>query len=103
MDRSRSCSQSNEEDGFAGIEALAPGALKGRTYINVDNEAEGELLNSSAGGVHVSRPEGPTARSRRHPVAPDARSLSMAYSVATPGSTSTRNGAARTSSWPGCS
>jgi dipeptidase D len=43
----------NEEDGFTGIEALAPSALKGRTYINVDNEVEGELLNSSAGGVHV--------------------------------------------------
>lgn len=43
----------NEEDGMTGIDALAPDALKGRTYINIDNEVEGSFVISSAGGVEV--------------------------------------------------
>lgn len=43
----------NEEDGMTGIDALAPDALKGRTYINIDNEVEGSFVISSAGGLEV--------------------------------------------------
>jgi dipeptidase D len=43
----------SEEDGPMGIEALAPDALRGRIYINLDHEAEGQFLISSAGGVAV--------------------------------------------------
>ncbi len=43
----------NEEDGFGGINGLAPDALQGHYYINVDNEVEGQFLISSAGGVYV--------------------------------------------------
>jgi len=42
-----------EEDGPMGIDALAPDALRGRIYINLDNETEGQFLISSAGGVAV--------------------------------------------------
>lgn len=43
----------NEEDGMTGINALTPDMLKGRSYINVDNEVEGQFVISSAGGVDV--------------------------------------------------
>lgn len=43
----------NEEDGFTGINALATDALRGRIFINIDNEVEGQFLISSAGGVYV--------------------------------------------------
>ena len=43
----------DEEDRFDGINALSPTALKGRLYINVDNEVEGQFLISSAGGIYV--------------------------------------------------
>ena len=43
----------NEEDGFTGVNGLSADALKGRLYINVDNELEGQFLISSAGGVYV--------------------------------------------------
>lgn len=43
----------NEEDGMDGITALAPDALSGRMYVNVDNEVEGSFVISSAGGVDV--------------------------------------------------
>ncbi len=43
----------NEEDGSTGISALAPDALQGRVYINVDSEVEGEFVISSAGGANV--------------------------------------------------
>lgn len=43
----------NEEDGMTGIHALAPNALDGRMYLNVDNEVEGEFVISSAGAVTV--------------------------------------------------
>ncbi|MEI8173341.1 MAG: aminoacyl-histidine dipeptidase [Deltaproteobacteria bacterium] len=42
----------NEEDGFTGINALAPDALHGKFLINVDNEVEGQFLISSAGAVY---------------------------------------------------
>ena len=42
----------NEEDGFTGINALAPDALHGKFFINVDNEVEGQFLISSAGAVY---------------------------------------------------
>ncbi|MCB9113701.1 MAG: beta-Ala-His dipeptidase [Caldilinea sp.] len=44
----------NEEDGFGGISALATDVLKGRYYINIDNEVEGQYLISSAGGVNAT-------------------------------------------------
>ena len=44
----------NEEDGFGGINGLAPDVLQGHYYINVDNEVEGQFLISSAGGVYAS-------------------------------------------------
>jgi len=54
----------NEEDGFTGINGLSPDVLRGRLYINVDNEQEGQFLISSAGGVYVEiaadYPETPT-------------------------------------------
>jgi dipeptidase D len=43
----------DEEDGFSGVNAVQPGDLQFRTFINVDNEEEGSLLISSAGGVNV--------------------------------------------------
>jgi dipeptidase D len=43
----------NEEDGQMGINALAADALRGRLYINLDNEVEGQFIISSAGGVYV--------------------------------------------------
>ena len=43
----------NEEDGFTGINGLAPGVLQGKIYINVDWETEGSFCISSAGGVYV--------------------------------------------------
>jgi len=43
----------NEEDGFTGINALATDTLRGRIFINVDNELEGQFLVSSAGAVYV--------------------------------------------------
>ena len=43
----------NEEDGFTGINADDPSLLKGKIYINVDNEVEGQFVISSAGGVFV--------------------------------------------------
>lgn len=43
----------NEEDGQTGINALAPDALRGRLYINLDNEVEGQFVISSAGAVNV--------------------------------------------------
>lgn len=43
----------NEEDGFTGIDNLSTSWLKGRTYINLDNESEGEFVISSAGGVYL--------------------------------------------------
>ena len=61
----------NEEDGTTGIRALPPDVLKGRLYINVDNETEGTFVNSSAGSVsvnahqtypEVATPTGTTAR-----------------------------------------
>lgn len=54
----------NEEDGFGGATGLAADALRGRLLINIDNEVEGQLLISSAGGVNVEAradyPEEPT-------------------------------------------
>ncbi len=44
----------NEEDGFTGVQALAPDAVTGRLYVNVDNEVEGQFVNSSAGGAYVN-------------------------------------------------
>lgn len=44
----------DEEDGFTGINGLAPDVLQGHYYINLDNEVEGQLLISSAGGIYVS-------------------------------------------------
>ena len=44
----------NEEDGFTGINGLSPDVLRGRLYVNVDNEVEGQFLISSAGGVYVA-------------------------------------------------
>ena len=44
----------NEEDGFGGINALAPDVLQGHYYINIDNEVEGQYLISSAGGVYAT-------------------------------------------------
>ena len=44
----------NEEDGFTGINALSPDVLVGRKLINLDNELEGQILISSAGGVYVN-------------------------------------------------
>ena len=55
----------NEEDGMSGIHALAPDALDGRMYLNVDNEVEGEFVISSAGAVTVE-----TADSYREVAAP---------------------------------
>lgn len=43
----------NEEDGFTGVNNLSKTWLKGTTYINLDNEVEGEYLISSAGGVYL--------------------------------------------------
>lgn len=43
----------NEEDGFSGINSLAPAVLQGHYYINIDNEVEGQFLISSAGGVYA--------------------------------------------------
>jgi len=43
----------NEEDGFTGINGLAPDVLQGHYYINIDNEQEGQFLISSAGGVYL--------------------------------------------------
>jgi dipeptidase D len=43
----------NEEDGFTGINGLAPDVLQGQYYINIDNEVEGQFLISSAGGVYA--------------------------------------------------
>jgi dipeptidase D len=43
----------SEEDGPMGIGALAPDALRGRIYLNLDNETEGQYIVSSAGGVAV--------------------------------------------------
>lgn len=43
----------SEEDGPMGIGALAPDALRGRIYLNLDNETEGQYVVSSAGGVAV--------------------------------------------------
>ncbi|MEI7742554.1 MAG: beta-Ala-His dipeptidase [Chloroflexota bacterium] len=43
----------DEEDAFTGVSALRAGDLQFRTCINVDNEIEGNLLVSSAGGVNV--------------------------------------------------
>jgi dipeptidase D len=42
-----------EEDGPMGIASLAPDALNGRIYINLDNETEGQFIVSSAGGVSL--------------------------------------------------
>ncbi len=44
----------NEEDGFSGVKALTQADLQFRTYINVDNEVEGQFLVSSAGAVNVN-------------------------------------------------
>lgn len=44
----------DEEDSFDGVNALDPGDLTFRTYINIDNETEGQFLISSAGGVYVN-------------------------------------------------
>lgn len=44
----------DEEDGFDGVNALKAGDLTYRTYINIDNEQEGQFLISSAGGVYVN-------------------------------------------------
>lgn len=41
----------DEETGMYGAEALQPGTLKGRTLLNLDCEAEGELYIGCAGGV----------------------------------------------------
>lgn len=41
----------DEETGMYGAEALQPGMLKGRTLLNLDCEAEGELYIGCAGGV----------------------------------------------------
>lgn len=41
----------DEETGMYGAEALQPGSLKGRTLLNLDCEAEGELYIGCAGGV----------------------------------------------------
>jgi dipeptidase D len=43
----------NEEDGQTGIQALALDVPRGRLYINLDNEVEGQFIISSAGGVNV--------------------------------------------------
>ncbi len=43
----------NEEDGFGGVNGLAPAVLQGHYYINIDNEVEGQFLISSAGGVYM--------------------------------------------------
>jgi dipeptidase D len=43
----------NEEDGMDGITGLAPDALQGRLYFNVDNENEGSFVISSAGAVYL--------------------------------------------------
>ena len=43
----------NEEDGMDGITGLAPDALQGRLYVNVDNENEGSFVISSAGAVYL--------------------------------------------------
>ncbi len=43
----------DEEADFTGIDNLGPDALRGRLYINVDNELEGQFIISSAGGVYV--------------------------------------------------
>ncbi len=48
----------DEEDLFTGVSNLAPDLLQGSRSINVDNEDDGQLLISSAGGAYVeaSRP-----------------------------------------------
>jgi dipeptidase D len=61
----------NEEDGFTGISALAPDALRGRTYINVDNELEGQFVTSSAGGANVE------ARAAYAQLAPPAGTIGL--------------------------
>jgi dipeptidase D len=43
----------NEEDGFSGVNGLAPGLLRGEVFINVDSEEEGALTIGSAGGMYV--------------------------------------------------
>ena len=43
----------DEEDAFTGINALSPDDLAGRKLINLDDELEGEVVVSSAGGVDV--------------------------------------------------
>ncbi len=43
----------DEEDGFAGVNGLAPGMLKGDYLINIDWETEGTFAIGSAGGEYV--------------------------------------------------
>lgn len=42
-----------EEDGMVGMNGLAGDALRGRLYVNVDNEVEGSFVISSSGGVDI--------------------------------------------------
>ncbi|MEI7742297.1 MAG: aminoacyl-histidine dipeptidase [Chloroflexota bacterium] len=65
----------DEEDGFAGVNALKPGDLTFRSYINIDNETEGQFLISSAGGVYVN------AAGTYKPVAAPAGSVGVTITV----------------------
>ncbi len=65
----------DEEDGFTGVDALKPGDLAFRTYINIDNEQEGQFLVSSAGGVYVN------ATGTYAPTAAPAGSAGLAITV----------------------
>ncbi len=43
----------DEEIGMAGMKSLDPSLIKAKRMINIDNESEGEILTSSAGGRKV--------------------------------------------------
>lgn len=55
----------DEEIGMAGAKAFDTSVLKGTTLINLDNEVEGEILTSSAGGrmIHCEVPVRYTTKS----------------------------------------
>ncbi len=46
-----------EEDGFIGVNALATDTLRGRIFINIDSEVEGQFMISCAGAVYVEARE----------------------------------------------
>ena len=65
--RSRRSSPSTRRTASPASTASRSDVLPGRSYINVDNEVEGQFLISSAGGVYVAGRRGYTRRRRRRP------------------------------------